>query len=115
MTGTGKEWYYLIDVFIRKPGEHYTEYQVQGHAGYAEYGKDIVCASVSALTITLENSLVVLSDTLIDTKQYVNEETPRTYILAPSDKTDLLVGMYKIGIEGVQEAYPDHVKLHLET
>lgn len=88
---------------------------MQGHAGYAEYGKDIVCASVSALTITLENSLGVLSDTLIATKQYVNEKMPRTYILEPSDKTDLLISMYKIGIEGVQEAYPDHVKLHLET
>ncbi len=105
----------MIDVFIRKSGEHYTEFQVQGHAGYAEYGKDIVCASVSALTITLENSLGVLSDTLIATKQYVNEKMPRTYILEPSDKTDLLISMYKIGIEGVQEAYPDHVKLHLET
>ena len=105
----------MIDVFIRKSGEHYTEFQVQGHAGYAEYGKDIVCASVSALTITLENSLGVLSVTLIATKQYVNEKMPRTYILEPSDKTDLLISMYKIGIEGVQEAYPDHVKLHLET
>lgn len=105
----------MIDVFIRKSGEHYTEFQVQGHARYAEYGKDIVCASVSALTITLENSLGVLSGTLIKTKQYVNEEMPHTYIREPSDKTDLLIGMYKIGIEGVQEAYPDYVKLHLET
>ena len=82
----------MIDVFIRKSGEHYTEFQVQGHAGYAEYGKDIVCASVSALTITLENSLGVLSDTLIATKQYVNEKMPRTYILEPVSYTHLEPG-----------------------
>ncbi len=32
-----------------------------------------------------------------------------------SDKTDVMVESYKIGIGGVQEAYPDYVKLHLET
>ena len=31
---------------------------VQGHAGYAESGKDIVCAGVSAITCTLHEYLV---------------------------------------------------------
>ena len=105
----------MIDIFIRKSGDHYTEFQVRGHAGYAERGKDIVCASVSALTIALENSLGALSDVPILTKQYVNEEIPHIYIPVPSDKTDVMIESYRIGIEGVQEAYPDYVKLHLET
>ena len=105
----------MIDVFIRKSGDHYTGFRVEGHAGYAEMGKDIVCASVSALTITLENSLGSLSDVPIMTAQYINEECPSIVIPVPSDKTDLLIEAYKIGIEGVQEAYPDYVKLHLET
>lgn len=105
----------MIDVFIRKSGDHYTKLRIEGHAGYAERGKDIVCASVSALTITLENSLGSLSDVPIMTAQYINEEYPSIVIPVPSDKTDLLIEAYKIGIEGVQEAYPDYVKLHLET
>ena len=105
----------MIDVIICKPGDHYTKFQVKGHAGYAEMGKDIVCASVSALTITLENSLGSLSDVPIMTAKYINEECPNIVIPVPSDKTDLLIEAYKIGIEGVQEAYPDYVKLHLET
>ena len=104
----------MIDVFIRKPGDHYTGFKVKGHAGYAERGKDIVCASVSALTIALENSLGTLSDVPIMTAAYINEERPSIVIPVPSDKTDLLIEAYKIGIEGVQEAYPDYVKLHLE-
>ena len=105
----------MIDVYICKPGDHYTEFQVKGHAGYAEMGKDIVCSAVSALTVTLENALGQLSDVPIMEKQYVKECRHRICIPVPSDKTDLLVEMYKIGIEGVQEAYPDYVKLHLET
>lgn len=105
----------MIDIFIQKSGDHYTRFQVKGHAGYAERGKDIVCASVSALTISLENSLGTLSDVPIMTSQYINGGRPSIIIPVPSDKTDLLIEAYKIGIEGVQEAYPDYVKLHLET
>ena len=35
---------------------------VKGHAGYAERGKDIVCAAVSALAQGLVHSLSVLTD-----------------------------------------------------
>lgn len=89
--------------------------RVEGHAGYAEVGKDIVCSAVSTLTVTLENALGQLLDATIQESQYVGESNPRIFISAPDNKTDLLVEMYKIGIEGVQEAYPDYVKLHLET
>ena len=105
----------MIEVYVRKSGDHYCEFFVKGHAGYAETGKDIVCSAVSALTVTLENALGQLSDVPIVEKQYVGDRSPRVFIPTPSDKTDLLVGMYKIGVEGVQEAFPGYVKLHLET
>lgn len=35
------------------PAEYRME--IQGHADYGEYGKDIVCGAVSMLTMTLEN------------------------------------------------------------
>lgn len=104
----------MIDIFIRKSGDHYTEWYVTGHAGYAERGKDIVCAAVSALTITLENAMEALADVPVVKKQYIGEDT-RIYLPVPSDKTDLLIEAYKIGIEGLQEAYPNYVQLHLET
>ena len=34
--------------FIKK-NNNYTALEVSGHTGYAEYGKDILCASVSAI------------------------------------------------------------------
>mgnify|MGYP005756881029 FL=1 len=105
----------MIDVFIRRSGGHYSQFYVRGHAGYAEYGKDIVCAAVSALTITLENALSELSDVPIMEKTYVREKNTIIFIPTPSDKTDLLIEMYKLGIESAQESYPDYVKLHLET
>ena len=35
----------------------YQRFTCKGHAGYADYGKDIVCASVSCLVINTINSL----------------------------------------------------------
>lgn len=104
----------MIDIFIRKAGDHYTEWYVTGHAGYAERGKDIVCAAVSALTITLENAMGALADVPVVKKQYISEDA-RMYLPIPSDKTDLLIEAYKVGVEGLQEAYPNYVQLHLET
>ncbi len=104
----------MIDVYICKRDGHYTQFYAEGHADYAERGKDIVCAAVSALTLTLYNSLLELSDVPIMEKQYVCQESPNLFIPYPSDKTDLLIKQYRIGIEGVQEAFPDYVTLHLE-
>lgn len=105
----------MIDVYISKSDQHYSGFHVTGHAGYAERGKDIVCAAISALTITLCNTLLELSDVPVMEKRYFGQESPSLLIVCPSDKTDIMIEQYKIGIEGVQEAFPDYVKLHLVT
>lgn len=105
----------MIDVIIQKNEAHYTGFYVRGHAGYAEQGKDIVCAAVSSLTLTLENSLSVLSGSLLMEMRYLGDERPRFFIRSPNNKSDLLIEAFKIGIEGIQEEYPEYVKLHLET
>lgn len=105
----------LINVYICRSNGHYTQFYAEGHANYAERGKDIVCAAVSALTLTLYNSLMELSDVPVVEKQYACQKKPNLLIPYPSDKTDLLISQYKIGIEGVQEAFPNYVTLHFET
>lgn len=105
----------MVDVYIYKNDGHYIQFYAEGHADYAERGKDIVCAAVSALTLTLYNSLMELSDVPVVEKQNACQKKPNLLIPYPSDKTDLLISQYKIGIEGVQEAFPNYVTLHLET
>ena len=46
----------MIEVTVRKD-----RITVSGHAGYAEAGKDIVCAGVTALTQSLVSSLIELT------------------------------------------------------
>ena len=84
----------MIDVIIHKNEVHYTGFHVRGHAGYAEQGKDIVCAAVSALTLTLENSLSVLSGALHMEARFIEDESPQIFIRSPNSKSDLLIDAF---------------------
>ncbi len=46
-----------VTVYRRAADQTLKGLRVVGHAGYDEYGKDIVCAAVSALVTNLVNSL----------------------------------------------------------
>ena len=47
----------MIEVQALKEKGHYKSFHIQGHAGYADAGEDIVCAAVSALVINTINSI----------------------------------------------------------
>lgn len=82
---------------------------IEGHAGYAPRGQDIVCAGVSTLVQTLIQSFEDLCTDEI------------TYHLKPgwveikhgnlSAKGEVLVNSFFIGIYMIAEKYPDHVKV----
>lgn len=53
----------MIKVIILKDSQgDYTGFQIAGHAGYADSGKDIICAAVSMLSLNIINSVEVLTD-----------------------------------------------------
>lgn len=54
----------MIDIYI---DEH--TISIQGHAGYAEPGKDIVCAGVSAILQTAQLGLYALAEQYPDNIQ----------------------------------------------
>ena len=53
----------MIKVTIYKTEwQEYAGFDMEGHAGYAEAGEDIVCAGVSALVINALNSIERFTD-----------------------------------------------------
>ena len=48
--------------FHRRATGEYEGFTCDGHAGYANYGEDIVCASVSVLVINTINSLEQITE-----------------------------------------------------
>ena len=86
--------------------DNYKEIECNGHAGYAEYGEDIVCAAVSVLTINLLNSIEKFTDDGIvieqdEKKGLITLEFKDT----PTAEADLLLKSYELGVTGIFEQY----------
>jgi len=82
---------------------------VKGHAGYAESGRDIVCAAVSALTYNLQESINRLTD---DTVGFCY--APGEAVISFGDisaETKLLIDSFIVGIEMLSYNYPDNVRI----
>lgn len=82
---------------------------IDGHANYAEPGRDIVCAGVSALVQTLIQSIEELTSEKI---QY--DMMPGTVHIQFGDLSErarLLVDSFFVGVSLIAEAYPDYVKI----
>lgn len=86
---------------------------IEGHAGYAPRGQDIVCAGISTLVQTLVQSFEDLCTDEI------------TYHLKPgwveikhgdlSAKGQVLVNSFFIGIYMIADRYPNHVKVNKQV
>ena len=94
----------LIAVSVRKDG-----IEISGHAGYAEAGKDIVCAGVTALVQTLIKSIEGLTQ---DKIQY--EISPGRADIHYGDLSEagkLLIDSFFIGVCAIADEFPDHIRI----
>ncbi len=94
ITVTTNEWNYI---------------EIDGHAGYAPHGSDIVCASVSVLYETFKS--------LFKHNNRVTVTEARNVSRIEICKGSFLSGYMEFfteGIEGIAEAYPDHVELIID-
>ena len=94
----------MIAVMVRKDG-----IEISGHAGYAETGKDIVCAGVTALTQTLIRSLEHLTRDEIEYK--ISSGRADIHYRNLSEEGKLLVDSFFIGIRQIADEFPDYVRI----
>lgn len=103
----------MITVTIyRKPENQFKGFQVIGHAGSTEEGADLVCCSVSVLTINLVNSLDCFTD---DDFELIEQEelglVQLTFKEAISEKAALLMESFALGVHSVAEEYDTWLKV----
>lgn len=82
---------------------------IEGHAGYAETGKDIVCAGVTALVQGLIKSI---EDLISDKIQYdITPGRADIHFKDLSGAGKLLVDSFFLGICLIADDFPEHIKL----
>ena len=59
-------------VFYKQDGIYYGFHEV-GHAGYGEFGTDIICSALSAMTMLIINTIETVWG--VDVKYEIDEET----------------------------------------
>ena len=92
--------------FYLDADKRYKGFAIQGHAGYAAYGSDIVCAAVSALSTNTVNSLEAFSSDRMETR--TEEERGAMYLRLETrrdDTSQLLVKSLALGLESIRSAY----------
>lgn len=82
---------------------------IQGHAGYAPHGQDIVCAGVSTLAQTLIASIENLTNDKIEYEATPGMMEIRYRNLSGRSKT--LIDSFFVGCDLIAAAYPNHVRV----
>lgn len=82
---------------------------MSGHAGYAASGKDIICAAVTVLSITLFKSLTDLTEDKIEYDVQPGWVDVKYRDL--SEKAKALVDSFFIGICLVADEFPGYIRI----
>lgn len=99
----------MIKIKINYDDSFIKDFKVSGHALYDEYGKDIVCASVSSIVITSVNLVLKLNDKALKVKQ--EEGLIDVKVLIKDDTINKVFSNMKDMLEELSKDYKKHVKI----
>ena len=87
-----------------------------GHAGYDDYGKDIICASVSALALNMANSVETFTEDGFNGS--MDEESGAfefSFTGTVSAESKLLMDSLILGLQNISEAYGEqYIQIRFE-
>ena len=104
----------MVTCLIKKESNKYYSIELSGHSGYAESGYDIVCSAISMLTINTANSIMELTDTVIDP---VEEDGYLRWMFNSGidDKACLLMDSLVLGLKTIEDTYSErYLRLIIE-
>ena len=85
---------------------------IVGHADYDDYGKDIVCSSVSSIVTTTVNAILIFDKKTIDYK--VSEGSVKIDIIESDDTTRKLIDNMVNLLTELATDYPKNIKVERE-
>lgn len=98
----------MIKVIIKK-----NHIEISGHAMYDDYGKDIVCASVSTIAITSVNAILKLDNKAISYKE--KEGFLSIDILKDTKETNVIILNMIDMLKDLAKQYEKNIKINEEV
>ncbi|UQD52888.1 ribosomal-processing cysteine protease Prp [Bacillus methanolicus] len=90
-------------------------FTMSGHAGFAEYGNDIVCAGASAVSFGALNSVIALTgiEPVIEQEEsgFLRCEFPMDLPKETQEKVQLLLEGMVVSLQTIERDYGKHIKI----
>lgn len=98
----------MIKIDVKK-----NQITIKGHAGYEEFGKDIVCASVTSIATTTINAIIRLDKEAIEYK--ADDGLINIVIKKHSDLVDTLILNMTELLKELEKDYKKYIKINEEV
>lgn len=102
----------MIKVQITAKDNNIKKINIKGHAGYDDYGKDIVCSSVSSITITTVNAILMFDKNYISYNE--KKDNFEIVINENNDITNKLIQNMINMLTELSQDYPKNIKIEEE-
>lgn len=99
----------MIKVEIIRNNNNIKKISILGHAMYDEYGKDIVCASVSTLVISTVNNILSINDKTIKVEQ--SDSKIIIECILKDNIIDILINNMISNLNTLASNYPKNIKI----
>lgn len=96
----------MIKISIKRNNNYIEEVSIKGHAMYDDFGKDIVCSSVSSIVITTVNAIERINGNTIS---YI-EEPFSLQVQENNNITNILLENMVSLLEELGSQYPENIK-----
>lgn len=107
----------MITISVKRgnpPQQRVQEVSITGHALYDDYGKDIVCAAVSSISINLINASEAILDVPLETRQGEGELVcivPESRDPQVAAQVQLLMETLVFSLKSISKEYPSFVSM----
>ena len=82
--------------------------KISGHAGFNDYGKDIVCASVSSIIYTTVNGVLNLNENAI---KFIDSTDITIEKIGNDETTNKLLSSMLELLKDLEKQYPKNIKI----
>lgn len=100
----------MIKIKVEYDNNFISKIVITGHANYDDYGKDIVCAAVSASVLTTINGIIALDNSILDVDNVLDKMTIK--VLKNEKNSQVLLNSMLSNLKSLVVEYPKNIKIY---
>ncbi|WP_019413875.1 ribosomal-processing cysteine protease Prp [Paenisporosarcina sp. TG20] len=107
----------MIKIKVDKDqSDNIRSFEMKGHAEFAEYGKDLVCAAATAVSFGSVNAIVKLTKVIPEVKQgqdggFLKVSFPDNLDQQTNEQVQLIVQAMIVSLQTIEQDYQQHIKI----